>query len=202
MLPAIGDLISVCFYDGELKSDPREPSLNLSLAGFERPVTWFSTSGETKRRQIDCKPGFKNVYEADFIRDLLNRINFCVGEATDRVSVAVLTGYVAQRTELERRIDNLHGSMSSLSIECGTVDSFQGRQADVSIFSVTKSNPDGDIGFFKDLRRLNVALSRGKEALAIVGDFSFALSAEPDNPLRKVAQYIQDNPDTCCVKPV
>ena len=91
-------------------------------------------------------------------------------------------------------------SAGRLRIECNTVDAFQGREADVAIYSVTRSNPTRKLGFLKENRRLNVALSRGKHFLVLVGDIHFAREIEGENPFGKVIQHIELNPKECCIK--
>lgn len=201
MLPEIGDLVSTCFYpDERLTSEPRQPRHDLRLGGIPKPVTWVSTSGLSGRREIPCSPGFKNVLEAEAVREMLRPLNFCLSNSKQVWSVALLTGYVEQREELRRQSNRVIADLDKISIQCGTVDSFQGRQIDIGIFSVTRSNEDASAGFLGEMRRLNVALSRAKEALVIVGDFEFALSLPTSNPLRAVAEYISRNTETCSVK--
>jgi len=86
-----------------------------------------------------------------------------------------------------------------LDLECNTVDAFQGRQADVCIYSVVRSNSRRDLGFLREQPRLNVALSRGKSALVIVGDFLFCRGVMGKNPFRSVAKYIDENEKDCLV---
>ena len=82
----------------------------------------------------------------------------------------------------------------NLNIEVNTIDSVQGREADVVIFSVVRSNPKGNAGFLKEFRRVNVALSRAREVLIIIGDHSFVETARSLDTLQKVLYYIKDKP--------
>ena len=63
-------------------------------------------------------------------------------------------------------------------MRCSTIDSFQGQEKENIILSLVRSNDDGDIGFLKDYRRMNVALTRAKEKLFVIGD-SATLGGDP-----------------------
>ena len=68
------------------------------------------------------------------------------------------------------------------------------------IFSVTRSEVQG-LGFLREMERINVALSRGKELLAIVGDHHYCQTVPGlVNPLKDVIDYIRRNPDTCALE--
>lgn len=194
MHPAIGTLVSECFYpDGELESEARDSPPWLSLFA-PAPVTWFTTAGHrdrTERPTGGREPSYTNPHEARCIKHLLKRLNFALSAAGDRASVAVLTGYGAQRALIEQRIQGVVGQWNALDVECTTVDSFQGREADVAIYSITRSNKHGALGFLKHPPRLNVALSRGKHSLIIVGDHERCTGGPPGNPFRVVLDYIQ-----------
>lgn len=113
--------------------------------------------------------------------------------------MAVLTGYAAQLKLLNRSLDSEGNNWQALTVECNTVDAFQGREADIAVYSVTRSNQEGKVGFLRDAERLNVALSRGKVGLVIVGDHYFCRTSH-ENPLHRVLDYIECHPENCALK--
>ena len=195
MVPAIGLLVSNCFYDDTLESEPRKPAPWLSLLA-PAPVCWFTTARRRDRFEIPAGTGFVNNLEARAIRRLLGRAEFAAKASRKKLSVAVLTGYGGQREAIQREIAPDLARWSHLEVECATVDAFQGREADIAIYSVTRSNKDGKIGFLAERRRLNVALSRGRDALIIVGDHTGVAKAHGENPFRAVVEHIETH-DEC-----
>jgi hypothetical protein len=82
----------------------------------------------------------------------------------------------------------------NLEIDIHPVDSFQGQERHVVLYSVARSNRDGKLGFLRAPERLNVALSRGREALVIVGDAEFCERAHGGHgPFTEVLRHIRDN---------
>lgn len=203
MIPAIGNLISACFYDSELKSAERAP-LGWLDNELPRPVTWYSTSRCVGKSSKPAGTSQWNGLEVQLISELLGRIDFQMrhGKAKkQQLSVAILTGYGEQRVRLHSAIQNQRHNWKSFSdIYVNVVDAFQGREADILIFSVTRSDVSG-LGFLKEMERINVALSRGREYLVIVGNHQFCQEAEGrSNPLKKVIEYIQGNPQDCALE--
>ena len=81
-----------------------------------------------------------------------------------KLKITVLTPYTKQVSELKSRIPK------DQEIETFTIDSFQGRESDIIVFSTVRCNVERDIGFVEDARRLNVMWTRAKLALIVVGD--------------------------------
>ena len=205
MLPAIGDLISECFYGEGLRSIERAPAAHLAGV-MPKSVTWYSTARKANRGSKPQGTSFYNDVEVELAMNLLSRIDFYIqgGRHKDkRVSVAVLTGYDPQRQRLQTAVQTKGNQWRSFSdVFVNVVDAFQGREADVLIFSVTRSEVKG-LGFLKEMERINVALSRGRELLAIIGDHAFCQTTPgAKNPLRDVIDYIRRNPQTCTLEEV
>jgi senataxin len=89
------------------------------------------------------------------------------------IEIGIITPYLEQLNELNRMISRTDWRELGLSrtpdIELNTVDSFQGREKDVIFISCVRANDEGSIGFLSDIRRMNVALTRPKAGLFIVG---------------------------------
>jgi serine/threonine protein kinase len=199
MVPAIGNLISDCFYSGEIKSAPR-PWNTIFSKVLRKPVTWTSTSRELKRHEQALGDSYYNDLEIKLIHSLLIRLAANAAASAKRTSVAVLSGYAPQLSMLRSRFAKELPNCKFLEIQWNTVDAVQGRQADVTIYSVTRSNPDGKIGFLRDASRLNVALSRAKDYLVLVGDRDFFFHAPGENPFRKVIEYIESHSNDCSLE--
>lgn len=85
--------------------------------------------------------------------------------------IAVLSPYLAQ-------VRRLRKTLADSGVEVGTVDAFQGREKEAVILSLVRSNEKGEVGFLSDTRRLNVALTRARRLLIVLGD-SATLSRHP-----------------------
>jgi len=198
MTKAIGELVSRCFYGGTLNNvnDTRDEWLAKSQA-LPRPVTWFTTAKLGDREETNLRNVTKNFAEIRVIGRLLHRLQLAAVGGKRQYSVALLSGYAGQVRELQDLVLANRGTLTGLHIDCATVDAYQGRETDIAVYSITRSNPDRRIGFLTEYGRLNVALSRSKIGLAIVGDSHFCESVEGENPFSDVIGYIRRNPQDC-----
>ena len=91
-------------------------------------------------------------------------------EGLDPLLTAFVSPYAGQVTSAKEMLPR--------NMRISTIDSFQGQEKEVIILSLVRSNDDGEIGFLKDYRRMNVAITRAKEKLFVIGD-SATIGADP-----------------------
>lgn len=197
MAAPIGELISHTFYGGSLIHDPVAVVAAETIDDDER-VVWFSTSHRSTRHEETRFAGdssLANTLEVEQVCQLVHRLNTGAAlgkyQRTDsgKLEILILSGYRKQCVEIERALRRGH-RLDNVDVQIKTVDAVQGRESDVVIFSVTRSNLRGELGFLGEPYegRMNVALSRAREILWIVGDAEFC-QAQP-GPLKKVLHHI------------
>ena len=109
-----------------------------------------------------------NSTEANFALHLYNSLAREVGHVATQSRVCIITPYSQQAALLRRTFSNALGHDYERRVEVNTVDSFQGREANVIIFSCVRAAGSRGIGFLSDTRRMNVALTRAKHFLFII----------------------------------
>ena len=109
--------------------------------------------------------GKTNPTEADVVKSVVS--NLIAGGEIESKNIAVITPY-SKQVQLIR--SELSANRDGQDIRVGTVDSFQGQETDVVVISAVRSNLMKELGFLRDSRRLNVAITRAKRGLIIIGD--------------------------------
>jgi superfamily I DNA and/or RNA helicase len=124
----------------------------------------------------------------------LTRIGFArkAGGLKELQDVLVIAPYSSQVSALRRQIDGMTTQLEGVQVEINTIDAVQGREADLVIFSAVRSNANLKVGFLDSDKRINVALSRAKKGLILIGDSVFLSSAE--SPFKEVINFISENP--------
>ncbi|MEU2978669.1 AAA domain-containing protein [Streptomyces hirsutus] len=205
MTPAIGNMISTCFYKGQLIS-PNSHELT-GYGRINKPVLWLDTSALPNRRESDRNSAETSISNPLESRLAVNRLEV-IDQAIDKgvieipddkpLDVLVIAPYGRQVQELTRRLASL--KLKHIVPEVLSVDAVQGRECDLAVFSVTRSNAQGRFGFLGQpyWRRINVALSRARFGLIIVGDTGFCRSKP--GALRDVLDYIGAHPQECEIR--
>ncbi len=197
MTQAIGELVSECFYDNQLISQGPEAMEDV-LGVLTRPITWWSTSSLPNHFEMsggyDGK-SFSNPAESRAVRDILSRLLFArqAGMVPGPLEILVIAPYSAQVNDLRRQISGLTPQLDGVRIEVNSIDAVQGREADLVIFSTVRSNEGAKVGFLDSDKRVNVALSRARKGLIIVGDSLFLSGAQ--SPFKGVLSFIERKPN-------
>lgn len=162
------------FYGGRVHAAPGVRQ-RASILDLQRPLQWIDTSGMDAREHfVGDTYGRVNETEARLtlqtLCSLVERTG--IGRIVEEgIDVGVISPYKAQVQRLRQLIrqEKRLRPMRQL-ITVNTVDGFQGQERDVIIISLVRSNDDGQIGFLSDLRRMNVAMTRARFQLIILGD--------------------------------
>lgn len=179
------------FYDGQIESAP-----NVKYRGIldlDIPMEWIDTSShEFKEEFIGESFGRINKDEAELTLNTLQQYFERIGKQRlldERIDVGIISPYRAQVQYLRRLLMKWEFFKPfRRQISINTVDGFQGQERDIIILSMVRSNDEGQIGFLRDLRRMNVAITRARMKVIILGDVP-TLTQHPF--YRQLWQYIQ-----------
>lgn len=159
---------------GRLESPSDAPKNHCCQGGDiseENHVLWYDIKNAPEFYETRQNKSYYNVYEAECIKKILGMINKNLSENGADKSVGVITFYDAQVKLLEDKLlkSGYVNGLSNIELRIGSVDRFQGMEEDIIIISFVRNNSSHNIGFAKDCRRINVALSRARELLIIAG---------------------------------
>lgn len=160
------------FYHGQLQA--ATDVAHRQVSPLDTPLTWLDTSALTYEERQGRNMSLSNSQEARLVihtvRDYIEMISPQRVES-ERVDFGIITPYRGQ-ARLIRRLLKMQHYFRKLKrhITVGTVDGFQGQERDVIVISLVRDNADGNIGFLRDLRRMNVAITRARMKLIIVGN--------------------------------
>jgi len=170
---------SKVFYGDKLKAHASVAQHLLHTA--DEPLLFIDTAGSGYDELVESK-AISNPEEAAFLFRHLSQLAAELGSSysvDSFPSVAVISPYKQQVHVLKELLQHSPDLMEySNSISVNTIDSFQGQERDIVYISMVRSNADGIIGFLSDIRRMNVAMTRARKKLVVIGD-SATLSRFP-----------------------
>lgn len=172
MAERIGSLVGTLFYSGQL--------INGRVSSSDGNVTWIDyTPSQCWPVPADGEE-YQRIYNMDECTIISSVLQQLDTDNNDNLSVAVIAPYRNQVSKLRQIVRE--SRWEHIAPKVDTVDGFQGKESDVVVFSLTRTH--GPYRFLADKRRLNVALSRAKDQLIMVGSLEYAKA----NPLlRKIA---------------
>ena len=161
------------FYGGELEAAPE--IRHRGILDWDTPVTWLDTSGmDFKEEFVGETFGRINKEEAGLLLKELEAYIQRIGGnriLEERIDFGLISPYKAQVQYLRGKIKGSASLRPYRSlITVNTVDGFQGQERDVIFISLVRANEEGQIGFLNDLRRMNVAITRARMKLVILGE--------------------------------
>lgn len=189
------------FYDGELQSAPEVK--NRGILDYDTPMVWYNTEGCNFNEEfISESSGRINKSEAFILMQKLEKYITQIGEKRvleEKIDFGIISPYKVQ-VKFLRQLVNFSGFLKPFknAITVNTVDGFQGQERDVILLSLVRANAEGRIGFLGDLRRINVAITRARMKLIILGDAS-TLTQHPF--YEKLYKYIEKHGQVVTLTP-
>jgi superfamily I DNA and/or RNA helicase len=182
MAAPIGSYVSVASYDGRLRNSPEMAALRSPLPWpFNRNLTWLTIRGREKKGGSGSISNRAEIEAVGRVVRHLQRLGL------EQLRVAVIAMYQDQVTQLRRELRMV--ALPGLAVD--TVDAFEGEEADVVILSLVRSNEAERIGFLKKAQRLNVAISRAKQLLVVVGDTETMTGREGQDLYRPLLEHVE-----------
>lgn len=178
------------FYHGMVESAPTVS--HRGILDYDTPMMWIDTAEcDGKEEFVGENFGRINRAEAELTLQTLQQYLEKIGKQRileESIDVGIISPYRAQvqllRKELRKR-EFFRPYRHQLTVN--TVDGFQGQERDIILISLVRSNDGGDIGFLRDLRRMNVAITRARMKLIILGS-SETMTSHPF--YKKLYEYV------------
>ena len=196
MHPEISRFHSHFFYDGAVsdalsREHFRKPFHGHRLGWFD-PMVFIDTRRCVEKKEINLSRGklLKNT-ELRITRQILYELIESFKQDVWNIEIGIITPYRAQCEEIKDSISN-DRTLRDLQCTVATIDSFQGSEMDIVIFSCVRSNEHGNIGFLNNFRRCNVSISRAKYSLIVIGD-SETLYQSRGNIWKKFIDYCENS---------
>lgn len=161
------------FYHGQVESAPEVR--NRSVLDFDIPMLWIDTADMACHEEfVGESYGRVNKTEARLTLAALQLYFDKIGKErilSEKIDVGIISPYRAQVQYLRQLLRNEpYFKPYRHLVSVNTVDGFQGQERDVVLISLVRANDEGQIGFLRDLRRMNVAITRARMKLVILGD--------------------------------
>lgn len=202
MIEPIGSIISQCFYD-TLHSFRKQAEswFNDMPYPLNKPVTWVdSGSGELAVNEDEPEKGkFVNKHEVAVCLHMLKQLakSECMAKLNAKRTplsphpIGVITMYRGQKRLIEEELSRAEWAAPLRdAVKVGTVDSVQGDEASIIFLSLVRNNDKGLQGFLVDTSRINVALSRAKDRLVVIGSKHMWSGVNAPSALGGVVSYI------------
>ncbi|KAI0720479.1 SEN1 N terminal-domain-containing protein [Cerioporus squamosus] len=200
MHPDISQLPSNLFYDGRLRDGP-DMAIKTQRAWHQHPkfgtYRFFSVESGMEENTPGAGHSLINRAECQVAVALYNRLVKDFSSSNLDFKVGVISMYRGQILELRRTFQQRFGEEVLHTVDFNTVDGFQGQEKDIIILSCVRAGPGlTSVGFLRDVRRMNVALTRAKASLFVLGNASTL--ERSDDIWRKIVENARSR--SCLIK--
>ena len=176
------------FYHGKLQAAASVANHQLDI-DQTASVVFIDTAGTGFEEQMNEKSMSRfNPEEFQILCEHLYQL-IAAHQGKELPSIAVISPYREHVLYMQDAAAE-DSRLSDVSIDINTIDAFQGQERDVVYISLVRSNPKCEIGFLSDYRRMNVAMTRARKLLVVVGD-SATIGADPF--YRKMLEHVEEN---------
>ena len=193
------------FYEGKMKAAPEVK--NRGILDYDIPIEWIDTSELAKNEEFSDLNVEEDTAFSESLTTNYGKVNedeaivalYTLQKYVERISIkrileekldiGIISPYRAQTIYLRRLIKKIPFFKPIRKfISINTVDGFQGQERDIILISMVRSNKEGNIGFLRDLRRMNVAITRARMKLLIIGN---TLTLSKNNFYRQLINYVK-----------
>jgi len=182
---------SDAMYEGKLIAHESVANHKLSDVApdieHDDPIMLIDTAGCDLHERVTEDTDIESRFNEGEAKIALNHVRQLIGSGLMSADCAIITPYNGQADLLKELAES---DPTFKGLEIGTVDSFQGREKEAVIISFVRSNDDGKIGFLSDVRRTNVAVTRARRHVCLIGN-SDTLSRHPF--YKTLLQYVEDH---------
>jgi superfamily I DNA and/or RNA helicase len=195
MPASIANLASLAFYENRYRTAP-DRQVDPVMPFFQRRICFVDTGHHPDYRerlgQREWETGYRNPGEAQILAQL------AAAYLKAGHQIGVIVPYRLQIDTVRAALRRRHSELDENALRdlVATVDAFQGKERAVILFGFTRSNDWGGVGFLRELRRLNVTITRARQQLVLVGDSETLRNAgDPGfrNFARSLLAYVQQS---------
>ncbi|KAI3870778.1 hypothetical protein MKX03_006762 [Papaver bracteatum] len=181
MHPQISLFPNADFYQQQISDAP-----NVLCKSYERqflpgamfgPYSFISIS-DGREEVDDVGHSRRNIVEVAVVLKIVRMLHKAWQDSKQNLSIGIISPYIAQVAAIQDKVGKKYDKHDGFSLRVKTVDGFQGGEEDIIIISTVRSNKGGSIGFLSNFQRANVALTRARHCLWILGDERTLLNSE------------------------
>jgi hypothetical protein len=182
----IGTMISQFFYNNLLENG--ESTYQKLVTFFDKHLNWLDMSNDINYKEQTDNSSPHNFREVEIVFKIVEQIR---KDTSFTKKIAIITPYKGQMRKLRNKFRDEDFSCSQQNVVINTIDAFQGDEAEIVIYCTTRAVRQTH--FFSDLARLNVAFSRTKSDLLIIGSRNYFRGYGEESILYQISQYIEEN---------